>query len=61
MASAEMTLRLLDLPEVQKLLESLREVAVSCCHGFDEDAGHRRYWLLADGFKESFVDGFGWE
>jgi len=58
MASAEFALRLLDLPEVQKLLQELRELALMHCHGCDDEIGHRHTEMFEYGFKQEFIDGF---
>lgn len=57
MASADMTLRLLDMPEVQRLLEMLRELALTHCQGCDDDPKHRYTGMAADGFEQGFIDG----
>lgn len=57
MASAIATLHLLDLPEVQQILQDLRELALTHCHGCDDEGAHRQDEMAKDGFKPEFIDG----
>lgn len=57
MASGDINLRLLDLPEVQHLLELLRELALSHCQGCEDEVDHRKVEMAEVGLKQGFIDG----